>query len=156
MTRTHRALFISNPTPPSPDRRRALQALAQPGCIPIMELLVRHGADVNGLCWAGSVLFILRKSRARTAPVALDHGADPNRATQRSGTAWTTSSRLTRATQALTACIEILLAAGAQRATTFRRPSDAPRRTAEFAASSMPTRRLFVAVTRARLRPFRW
>ena len=28
-----------------------LQALAQPGCRPIMELLVRHGADVNGLCW---------------------------------------------------------------------------------------------------------
>ena len=31
-----------------------LQALAQPGCIPIMELLVRHGADVNGLCWGWS------------------------------------------------------------------------------------------------------
>jgi hypothetical protein len=28
-----------------------LQAVAQPACIPIMELLVRHGADVNGLCW---------------------------------------------------------------------------------------------------------
>jgi len=28
-----------------------LQALAQPGCMPIMELLVRQGADVNGLCW---------------------------------------------------------------------------------------------------------
>jgi|tagenome__1003787_1003787.scaffolds.fasta_scaffold20923668_3 hypothetical protein len=28
-----------------------LQALAEPGCVPLMELLVRHGADVNGLCW---------------------------------------------------------------------------------------------------------
>jgi hypothetical protein len=27
-----------------------VQALAQPGYIPIMKLLVRHGADVNGLC----------------------------------------------------------------------------------------------------------
>ena len=31
-----------------------LQALAQPGCIPIMELLVRYGADVNGLARAQS------------------------------------------------------------------------------------------------------
>src|SRR5580765_2126469 len=40
-----------------PDLRHALvadvplQRVAQPGRIPMMELLVRHGADVNGLCW---------------------------------------------------------------------------------------------------------
>ena len=33
-----------------------LQRVAQPGRIPMMELLVRHGADVNGLCWGGSPL----------------------------------------------------------------------------------------------------
>jgi hypothetical protein len=40
-----------------------LQAPAQPGCIPIMELLVRRGADVNGLRWGSfPVLFTLRES----------------------------------------------------------------------------------------------
>src|SRR4051812_10227251 len=28
-----------------------LQRVAQPGRIPMMELLVHYGADVNGLCW---------------------------------------------------------------------------------------------------------
>jgi len=41
----------------NPELRRVLiddvplQRVAQPGRIPMMELLVRHGADVNGLCW---------------------------------------------------------------------------------------------------------
>jgi len=58
-----------------------LQALAQPGCIPIMELLVRHGADVNGLRWGWFPVLFTPCENLEPEPLQwlLDHGADPNR-----------------------------------------------------------------------------
>ena len=58
-----------------------LQALAQPGCIPIMELLVRHGADVNGLCWGWFPVLFTPCENLEPEPLQwlLNHGADPNR-----------------------------------------------------------------------------
>ena len=94
-----------------------LQALAQPGCIPIMELLVRHGADVNGLCWGWFPVLFTPCENLQPEPLQwlLDHGADPNRGNPRDpGTALDyVIQTYPRDPKRLTACIEILLAAGA-------------------------------------------
>src|SRR5215469_690949 len=80
------ALLIANPS-----LRKVLiddvplQALAQPGCIPIMELLVRYGADVNGLCWGWFPVLFTPCENLQPEPLQwlLDHGADPNRGNPR-------------------------------------------------------------------------
>jgi hypothetical protein len=58
-----------------------LQAVAQPGCIPIMELLARHGADLNGLCWGWFPVLFTPCENLEPEPLQwlLNHGADPNR-----------------------------------------------------------------------------
>jgi ankyrin repeat protein len=95
-----------------------LQALAQPGRIPIMELLVRHGADVNGLRWGWFPVLFTPCENLESEPLQwlLDHGADPNRGNPRnSGTALDyVIDTYVRDPKRLTLCIEILLAAGAR------------------------------------------
>jgi ankyrin repeat protein len=95
-----------------------LMALAQPGRIPMMELLVRHGADVNGLRWGWFPVLFTACENLEPEPLQwlLDHGADPNRGTPNDpGTALDyVIQTYTRDPQKLTACIEMLLAAGAQ------------------------------------------
>lgn len=85
-------------------------------CIPMMELLLRNGADVNGL-WMGSfpVLFVPCENLDPAAiKWLLDHGADPNRGKD-SGTALDyVIQTYPRDSKRLTACIEALLAAGAR------------------------------------------
>ncbi len=86
-------------------------------CIPMMELLVKNGADVNGL-WMGwfPVLFVPCEN---LDPVAikwlLDHGADPDRGNPKDpGTALDyVIQTYPRDSDRLTTCIEVLLAAGA-------------------------------------------
>ena len=87
-------------------------------CVPMMELLVANGADVNGL-WMGwfPVLFVPCEN---LDPVAiqwlLDHGADPNRGdpkNPRTALDYVISTYV-RDPKRLTACIEALLAAGAR------------------------------------------
>lgn len=93
-----------------------LQALAQPGCIPIMELLVRHGADVNGLCWGWFPVLFTPCENLEPEPLQwlLNHGADPNRRNPKDGcTALDYVIRTyPRDPKRLTACVELLLAAG--------------------------------------------
>ena len=93
-----------------------LQALAQPGCIPIMELLVRHGADVNGLRWGWFPALFTPCENIEPEPLKwlLDHGADPNRGNPRSAATALdyVIDTYPRDPGRLTACIEILLAAG--------------------------------------------
>ena len=95
-----------------------LQALAQPGCIPIMELLVRHGADVNGLYWGCFPVLFTPCENLEPEPLQwlLDHGADPNRGTKDPRFADTALDYVIdtypRDPKRLTACIEIVLAAG--------------------------------------------
>jgi hypothetical protein len=100
-----------------------LQALAQPGCIPIMELLVRHGADVNGLCWGWFPVLFTPCENLEPEPLQwlLNHGADPNRRNPKDGcTALDYVIRTyPRDPNRLTACIELLLAVAAIRAMTF-------------------------------------
>lgn len=95
-----------------------LQALAQPGCTPIMELLVRHGADVNGLCWGWFPVLFTPCENLEPEPLQwlLDHGADPNRGNPRNpGTALDyVIQTYPRDPKRLTTCINILLAAGAR------------------------------------------
>jgi hypothetical protein len=87
-------------------------------CIPMMELLVANGADVNGL-WMGwfPVLFVPCEN---LDPIAiqwlLDHGADPNRGNPRDpGTSLDyVIQTYPRDPKRLTCCIEVLLAAGAR------------------------------------------
>lgn len=93
-----------------------LQALAQPGCIPIMELLVRHGADVNGQYWGCFPVLFTPCENLEPEPLQwlLDHGADPNRGNPRfADTALDyVINTYPRDTKRLSACIEIVLAAG--------------------------------------------
>jgi ankyrin repeat protein len=95
-----------------------LQALAQPGCIPIMELLVLHGADVNGLCWGWFPVLFTPCENLEPEPLQwlLEHGADPNCGQLKTGrTALDyVIDTYPRDPKRLTACIEILLAAGAR------------------------------------------
>src|SRR5215471_15379875 len=95
-----------------------LQSLAQPGCIPIMELLVRHGADVNGLCWGCFPVLFTPCENLEPEPLQwlLDHGADPNRGHPRfADTALDyVIQTYPRDPKRLTTCIEILLAVGAR------------------------------------------
>jgi len=94
-----------------------LQRVAQPGRIPMMELLVRHGADVNGLCWGWFPALFTPCENLEPEPLQwlLDHGADPNRGNPRDpGTALDyVIQTYPRHPQRLSACIELLLAAGA-------------------------------------------
>lgn len=94
-----------------------LMAVAQPGRIPMMELLVRHGADVNGLRWGWFPVLFTPCENLEPEPLQwlLDHGADPNRGNPRDpGTALDyVLQTYPRAPGKLTACIEMLLAAGA-------------------------------------------
>lgn len=108
----------------NPDLRQVLiddvplQALAQPGRIPMMEVLVRHGADVNGLRWGWFPALFTPCENLEPAPLQwlLDHGADPNRGKPgSSGTALDyVIDTYPRDPERLSACIEILLAAGAR------------------------------------------
>jgi ankyrin repeat protein len=107
----------------NPDLRQVLidevplMAVAQPGRIPMMELLVRHGADVNGLCWGWFPVLFTPCENLEPEPLGwlLDHGADPNRGNPRDpGTSLDyVIQTYPRDPQKLTACIEMLLAAGA-------------------------------------------
>jgi hypothetical protein len=87
-------------------------------CVPMMEVLVANGADVNGLWWGWfPVLFVPCEN---LDPVAiqwlLDHGADPNRGNPKEpGTALDyVIDTYVRDPKRLSACIEALLAAGAR------------------------------------------
>jgi len=96
-----------------------LQAVAQPGRIAMMDLLVRHGADVNGLCWGWFPVLFTPCENLEPEPLQwlLDRGADPNRGSAKSaaGTALDyVINTYPRDTKRLIACIEILLAAGAR------------------------------------------
>lgn len=105
-----------------------LQALAQPGRIPMMDLLVRHGADVNGLCWGWYPVLFTPCENLEPEPLRwlLSHGADPNRGNPKDpGTALDyVIQTYPRDPSRLTACIEILLAAGAR--TRFDAPGVLP------------------------------
>lgn len=94
-----------------------LMRVAQPGRIPMMELLVRHGADVNGLCWGWFPVLFTPCENLEPEPLQwlLDHGADPNRGNPKDpGTALDyVIQTYPRDPKRLTACIEILLVAGA-------------------------------------------
>jgi len=91
--------------------------------IPMMELLVSHGADVNAL-WHGHfpILFAPCESWDPEALTwLLDHGADPNRRDPRQsvlGTPFPGTAldyllgSYARSPQRLAACIDVLLAAG--------------------------------------------
>lgn len=93
-----------------------LQRVAQPGRIPMMELLVRHGADVNGLAGGWFPVLFTPCENLEPEPLRwlLDHGADPNRGTPNDpGTALDyVIQTYPRAPERLTACIDMLLAAG--------------------------------------------
>jgi hypothetical protein len=94
-----------------------LQRVAQPGRIPMMELLVRHGAEVNGLAWGWFPALFTPCENLEPEPLQwlLDYGADPHRGNPKDpGTALDyVIQTYPRDPKRLTACIEILLAAGA-------------------------------------------
>jgi hypothetical protein len=95
-----------------------LMRVAQPGRIPMMELLARYGADVNGLCWGWFPVLFTPCENLEPEPLQwlLDHGADPNRGNPKDpGTALDyVISTYVRDPRRLTACIDALLAAGAR------------------------------------------
>jgi ankyrin repeat protein len=95
-----------------------LQRVAQRGRVPMMELLVRHGADVNGLAWGWFPVLFTPCENLEPEPLRwlLDHGADPNRGNpKRPGSALDYAiETYPRDSGRLTACIEMLLAAGAR------------------------------------------
>jgi ankyrin repeat protein len=95
-----------------------LQRVAQPGRIPMMELLVRHGADVNGLAWGWFPVLFTPCENIEPEPLQwlLEHGADPQRGSPKApGTALDyLIGTYPRDPQRLSACIELLLAAGAR------------------------------------------
>ena len=116
-----------------------LMAVAQPGRTPMMELLVRHGADVNGLRWGWFPVLFTPCENLEPEPLKrlLDHGADPNRGNPKDpGTALDyVIGTYPRDPKRLTACIELLLAAGGQ--TRYNAPGVLPilrGRTDELAA----------------------
>jgi len=91
----------------------------QPGRIPMMELLLRYGADVNGLCmgWFPMLFYPCENLEPEPLKWLLDHGADPNRGIphEPENTALDYVLRTyPRDPQRHTACIEALLAAGAR------------------------------------------
>ncbi len=94
-----------------------LQRVAQPGRIPMMELLAGYGADVNGLRWGWFPALFTPCENLEPEPLQwlLDHGADPNRGNPNDpGTALDyVLQTYPRDPKRLTTCIEILLAAGA-------------------------------------------
>ena len=94
-----------------------LQSVAHTGRIPMMELLVRHGADVNGLRWGWFPVLFTPCENLEPEPLQwlLDHGADPNRGNPKApGNALDyVIQTYPRDPMRLTACIEILLSAGA-------------------------------------------
>jgi hypothetical protein len=83
----------------------------------MMELLVHHGADVNGLAWGWFPALFTPCENLEPEPPQwlLDHGADPNRGNPKDpGTALDyVIQTYPRDPKRLTRCIEILLAAGA-------------------------------------------
>lgn len=90
-----------------------------PGRIPMMELLVRYGADVNGLCWGWFPVLFTPCENLEPEPLQwlLDHGADPNRGTPRDPATAALDyviQTYPREPRKLTACVEMLLAAGAR------------------------------------------
>ena len=93
-----------------------LQAAAQPGNIPMMELLVRHGADVNGLRWGWFPALFTPCENLEPEPLKwlLDHGADPNRGNPRAAATALdyVIDTYPRDPRRLTACIDIVQAAG--------------------------------------------
>jgi ankyrin repeat protein len=95
-----------------------LMSMAQPGRISMLELLVRHGADVNGLCWGSFPVIFCPCENLEPEPLKwlLDHAADPNCSQLNTGrTALDyVIDTYPRNPQRLTACIELLLAAGAR------------------------------------------
>jgi ankyrin repeat protein len=95
-----------------------LQEVAQPGRIPMMALLVRHGADVNGLRWGWFPAFFTPCENLEPEPLQwmLDHGADPNRGNPNDpGTALDyVIGTYPRDPRRLAACVEMLLKAGAR------------------------------------------
>ena len=106
----------------NPELRRVLvdevHLNAQPGRIPMMELLVRHGADVNGR-WDGwfPVIFApCENLEPEPLKWLLDHGADPNRGVPHDPGQTALDyviQTYPRDPKRLVACIELLLAAGA-------------------------------------------
>ena len=120
----------------SPDLRpllvQELMYASQPGQVPKMELLVRAGADVNGLCYGWFPVIFCPCENLEPEPLQwlLDHGADPNcgqltdqvvKAAHSSSGMRTGRTALDyvidtypRDPRRLTICIEILLAAGAR------------------------------------------
>ena len=81
-----------------------------------MELLVRHGADVDGLCWGWFPVLFTPCENLEPEPLQwlLNHGADPNRGNAKSPcTALDYVIQTYPHPKRLMACIEILLAAGA-------------------------------------------
>jgi hypothetical protein len=94
-----------------------LQRLGQPGRIPMMDLLVRHGADVNGLAWGWFPVLFTSCENLEPEPLQwlLEHGADPNRASPNDpGTSALDYVIQTypRDPEHLAACIELLLGRG--------------------------------------------
>jgi hypothetical protein len=90
-----------------------------PGRMPMMELLLRHGADVNALCWGWFPLLFFPCENLEPEPLKwlLDHGADPNCTIvhEPNNTALDYVLRTyPRDPARHTACIELLLAAGAR------------------------------------------
>jgi hypothetical protein len=116
-----------------------LMCASQPGQTAKMEFLVRAGADVNGLCWGWFPVIFCPCENIEPEPLnwLLDHGADPNRNQPTTGR--TPLDYLIdtypRAPKRLTACIELLAAAGGR--TRYDVPGVLPilrGRTAELAA----------------------
>jgi len=116
-----------------------LMCASQPGQTAKMEFLVRAGADVNGLCWGWFPVIFCPCENVQPEPLKwlLDHGTDPNCSQPKTGR--TALDYLIdtypRAPKRLTACIELLLAAGG--CTRYDVPGVLPilrGRTAELAA----------------------
>ena len=95
-----------------------LMCASQPGQTAKMEFLVRVGADVNGLCWGWFPVIFCPCENLQPEPLKwlLDHGADANCSQPKTGrTALDyVIDTYPRAPKQLTACIELLLAAGAR------------------------------------------